>query len=296
MKIKIALISILLTLVFLHFYAPKFIIEVNNPVLLYIQSLKSKNRAEHSSSKNGNISFNSTDLFNLKGMLKLTNKPIKGTIILIHGIRGDHTYFDPIIPVLNREGYHTLAIDLRGHGLSEGRYCTFGAKEKNDIKLAIDHLKQNYNISDNIGIWGQSLGGSVALQAMSIDSRIKFGIIESTFSSYNRVTIDYFSRLLKIELPFFVNYLANRAANIGDFSSEETNTTMACRTIDQPVFMAHGESDIHIPINHGLLNFEALKSKQKTFRIVKQADHVNLWKVGGDTYFDDIFKFIDSIK
>jgi alpha-beta hydrolase superfamily lysophospholipase len=47
-----------------------------------------------------------------------------GTIILLHGIRGYKEHFTALAAMLNRQGYNTLALDLRAHGDSEGDYCT----------------------------------------------------------------------------------------------------------------------------------------------------------------------------
>ena len=67
-------------------------------------------------------------------------------------------------------------LNLRGHGESRGTYCTFGYKEKYDIVSVIDEIMLDKRLSKNIGIWGQSLGGAIALQTMAIDKRIKYGV------------------------------------------------------------------------------------------------------------------------
>lgn len=278
-----------------HFYLPKFIIEPNNPIILSLKYLKNNNQTKKAQQKS-NVSFINNANFKIKGRFNPSSPQVdnKGTILLIHGIRGNRNFFDKISTKLNKEGYNTFALDLRAHGESEGQYCTFGAHEKYDISQAIDQLKDQYNISDMIGVWGQSLGGSIAIQAMAIDNRIKFGVIESTFSSYETITHDYFNRLLHLDVYIFIQYLTERAAKIASFTLDESNTALACKHIEQPVFIAHGSQDIHIPIKHGETNFQALQSEQKTFRIVEGADHTNLWEKGGHDYFKDVLHFINN--
>lgn len=292
MKIKISIIILILSLLFFHFYAPKFIIEVKNPIFLLIQNLRNNSQSENQNNHYLNSVFTTTDGFKIHGSFSFSKTPQKGTLILVHGIRGNRSYFEEVIHLLNSNGYNIYCLDLRGHGQSEGEYCTFGVKEKNDIKEAIDHLQATYSINDHIGIWGQSLGGSVALQTMAIDSKIKFGIIESTFSSYKTVIREYFKRILKIDLPFIANYLAKRAATIANFTIEEAETSEICKQINQPIFMAHGNADIHIPISHGRLNFDLISSTDKTFRVVDKAEHAGLWYTGGRTYLNEVLDFI----
>ncbi len=172
-KINISIIFILILFYSVHYFIPKYIIEPNHFITLLYRSIKSEN-INHKICKDSNFRFINSEGMQLSGKFQRGGnyKKTKGTIILIHGIRGNRCYYDGLSQTLNKNGYNTLALDLRGHGDSEGTICTFGAKEKSDIVSAIDHLKEQYNISDMIGIWGQSLGGSVALQALAIDNRL----------------------------------------------------------------------------------------------------------------------------
>lgn len=296
MKKRLLIFLFFLIIGFTHFYIPRFIIEVDNPILMLAKEIVNSKKPEIIQEDNEDVFFVNSEGFKMNGSFKKSNIKVKGTIILIHGMRGDKHYFKPIIEKLNNKGYNTYAIDLRGHGFSEGTFCTFGAKEKYDIKESIDFLKEKFHISSHIGVWGQSLGGSIALQAMSIDSRIKFGIIESTFSSYTKVTQEYFDRLLHINISPFVNYLSKRAAVIGGFEIEESNTSLACKQVNQPILMSHGTKDIHIPLWHGHANFKALASPKKVFYPVLNADHTNLWKTGGIEYFNRIFDFLEALE
>ena len=276
-------------------YIPKLIIQPNHHIFHLIKILKSNNKIINHPT---NVTFTNPEGMKIRGVFSYSEpgKINKGTLILIHGIRGDLSYFKTLVPQLNKEGYNTFAINLRGHGNSDGTYCTFGAKEKYDIQLAIDTLKNQFKISNEIGVWGQSLGGSVALQAMAVDERIKFGIIESTFSSYETITHAYFQRLFRLDLSGTVRYLTKRAARIAEFELKDANTTLACSKITQPVYMAHGDQDIHIPIENGVMNYDALQSNHKIFETVEGATHVNLWAIGGQPYLTNVFNFMESIK
>jgi alpha-beta hydrolase superfamily lysophospholipase len=102
---------------------------------------------------------------------------VKGTIILLHGIRSNKESFIGLNTKLSKLGFNSLALDSRAHGQSSGTHCTFGVKEKKDISELISTLSEKEGITENIGVWGQSLGGAIGLQALENDKRIKFGII-----------------------------------------------------------------------------------------------------------------------
>jgi len=55
-------------------------------------------------------------------------------------------------------------------------------REKKDGLERIIALENDDDINQNIGILGRSLTGAIGLQALGSDKRIRFGIIESTFS------------------------------------------------------------------------------------------------------------------
>lgn len=296
-KIKISITIILLIFYSVHYIIPKYIIEPNHFITLLYRNIKQSN-VNLKICNNSNFKFINSEGMQLNGKFQrgVNIKETKGTIILIHGIRGTRCFYDSLAKILNKKGYNTLALDLRGHGESEGTVCTFGAKEKYDIVNAIDQLIEQYNISNKIGIWGQSLGGSVALQALAIDSRLQFGIIESTFSNYETIVHEYIKRLLNINIPILSQYLSKRAAEIGDFPLDEANTSLICPQIKQPVFMAHGTKDKHIPIEYGKDNYKLLSTVNKTFYEVAGANHVNLWNVGGDEYLNSIYSFIENVK
>jgi len=72
-------------------------------------------------------------------------------------------------------------------------YSTYGYHEKNDISLIIDEIKKKQP-NTKLGIWGNSLGGAIALQAIEKDKRLEFRIIESTFTDLNQIVYDYQKR------------------------------------------------------------------------------------------------------
>jgi len=87
------------------------------------------------------------------------------TVLLLHGLGGDHTVWDYQIPLLAKS-YHVLAPDLRGHGRSalpeEARY-TFSEFE-DDVRKLLDERR-----AGPVHLVGISGGGLLALRLLVDD-------------------------------------------------------------------------------------------------------------------------------
>lgn len=183
---------------------------------------------------------------------------VQGVLVVLHGIGNCKESFIPFASECTRLGYACLLPDLRAHGESEGLNCTFGWYEKEDIKLFVNALKEVFDKNLPLGIYGYSLGGAVALQAMEHDSRIDFGIIESTFSSVNEIIPEYQARLMHFRWPWLSRVALRRAGEIAAFPPNEVHPAQSASRICRPMLMAHGTADTYIPIAHGEKNFAAL--------------------------------------
>ncbi|MFT6411105.1 MAG: alpha/beta superfamily hydrolase, partial [Flavobacteriales bacterium] len=65
-------------------------------------------------------------------------------------------------------GLNVVVFDLRAHGQSGGENCTYGYCEKHDVSSIIDWLTAS-GVEGQIGLYGTSLGGAIALQTAAID-------------------------------------------------------------------------------------------------------------------------------
>lgn len=279
--------------IFLFFYLllPRFIIEMNNPVLQVGRQVFRP--ATNVAAKQDQLTtFKGYEGLDITAHISEPHTPRIGSIILIHGIAGNYRYYDRIVPRLNALGYQTIAINLRSHGKSAGDFCTFGVKEHKDILRIIDTLQVREQSSDNLAIWGHSLGGAVALQVLAHDDRVRYGIVESTFADFSSVVMAYQEDYLGFEFKSMANYLSDRACTVAGFTAEEASPKNIAPQITQPILLVHGDVDQKIDIKHGHINFEAIGSIDKRFHIVENAGHNNVWKVGGEDYWEMASNFL----
>jgi len=292
------LVLIVLGLLFLHFYVPRVITEIKNPIVEFVRGkhhITASPSFGNNKSKGKYINFKSFDNVELSSYLMYSNlDTVKGTLILLHGIRSNKEHFIALSNKLSKLGYNSVALDSRAHGESNGIHCTFGVKEKKDVFELINILSKQENITDNIGIWGQSLGGAIGLQALGSDKRIKFGIIESTFSDFKTITNDYFNFHLGFNIKPLTNYLIYRSGKIAEFDPIEASPVKYCKKIEQPILIVQGNMDKRINIKYAKANFLEIPSLEKEFIEIENANHLNVWEVGGNEYFERIIKFIEK--
>ncbi|MBC8756735.1 alpha/beta hydrolase [Kordia sp. YSTF-M3] len=189
-------------------------------------------------------------------------------------------------------GIASVLFDGRAHGESGGKYCTYGFHEKQDIIAIVDELKKR-NSSLPIGIWGNSLGGAIAIQALEIEKRIEFGIVESTFTELDQIVYDYQKKMAKgFGLRFMSDAALQEAGNIANFNPDEVKPIISVAKIEQPMFIAHGDSDENISFEYGKQLYENLASAEKEFVLVEGAGHFDVYAKGGKDYENKLMNFI----
>ncbi len=108
--------------------------------------------------------LNTTDGLKLQGQGWEPETDPKAVICLVHGIGEHSSRYDHVAATFNRAGYAMMAIDLRGHGRSEGKrgHAPNYDALMNDIALLISTAKQQHPDSP-IFLYGHSLGGNLVI-------------------------------------------------------------------------------------------------------------------------------------
>jgi uncharacterized protein len=232
--------------------------------------------------------------FELKGYLIKPNiETPKAIIIMVHGIGGCKEGFLATANQMSKQGYATVIYDQRAHGESGGNYCTYGFYEKEDVSKIINQIKMKYPLTP-IGIWGSSLGGAVAIQALERDKRLQFGIIESTFTDLDAIVYDYMEHRLHFQNRFLARRALCHAEEIASFDTEKVRPIESVKHIHQPIFMAHGDADERIKVEYGKALFKNLASEEKQLEIIHGAGHHDMGKVGGLEYARKINVFLEK--
>jgi dipeptidyl aminopeptidase/acylaminoacyl peptidase len=163
------------------------------------------------------------------------------TILHVHGNAGNiesHAWFTEYLPAA---GFNVFIFDYRGYGQSEGRARTRGPLIA-DTEAALDAILGRPDVDpDRIGMYGQSLGGSIGLNVMKHRAEIRAAVIESAFASWREMA----ACALGGDGP---NIACRSLAALLIPDTHRPDEAIAA--IDRPILLLHGTSDSIIPISH----------------------------------------------
>lgn len=231
----------------------------------------------------------------LKGWFVHTStQPSKGTVVLLHGIGSSKSAKLGLAALLTANGYDCVLYDSRATGESGGQYCTFGFYEKRDVSRVIDAVKERYPGSGPYAIFGSSLGGAVAVQALSVDARIVCGIAESPFATLRETIHDYAKRLFSIPVDAVTDAALRRSEQIASFAVDSVKPEVSAAMVHQPVMIVHGLNDERISPEYGRRVFEQLRSPEKVWYPIPGAMHNDVYTVGGVEYQKKILAFLEE--
>jgi alpha-beta hydrolase superfamily lysophospholipase len=217
---------------------------------------------------------------------------VRGTMVLLHGIANCKESLLGFADTLARLGYNCIVYDSRANGESGGLNCTFGYYEKYDVSAYIDAATKRFPGLGPVGIYGNSLGAAVAIQAMAIDKRITCGIVESPFATLREVVYDYWKRMSGIPLRCVIDKALENSERIAHFTVDDVRPEQSARQVTCPVLVVHGEKDEHIAAAYGRRVFDNIAAPGKEWYLVSGGDHFSLARAGGDAYLMKLSTFL----
>lgn len=120
-------------------------------------------------------------------------------------------------PVMNEYGaflrnqFHTVAVDFRQHGASEGKQTTGGQAEARDVLAAVAFLKSKG--IQRIGVLGLGMGGVAGLNAAALGPDVRAVVAEGAYGS---LADDFYLRAQRRHYPL-ANLVARAAVAIMAF-------------------------------------------------------------------------------
>ncbi len=183
-----------------------------------------------------------------------TTKQKKGTIVHFHGNAQNMTSHVFFVAWLLDEGYDLVTFDYRGYGKSDGE-----VSRESTIEDGIAVLKWTAEKIDpnKIFVVGQSLGGAIALVALSKSEfpAVQKIVLDSTFPSYRKLAQRKLaSFFLTWPLQWPLSFL------VSDNESPYDHLETLART-PWPFFIVHAEGDPVVPYSEGLHLARALESR-----------------------------------
>lgn len=232
------------------------------------------------------ITFKSTDGLKLSGWFIPHNKS-KDAIIVMHGYPANKADLLPVALFLNKK-FNVLLFDFRSFGQSEGSYTTAGFKEVKDLEGAIKFLKEEKKIK-NIGTFGFSLGGAVALMGKSKD--VKSIVADSSYASLDRMVNAQYKLFSIFKWPFVIltNFYAKLFLGI---DVNDVSPLNDIKEINTPVLLIHAGKDSQIPVENSILLDKNAKNSE--LWIIENADHGQAHALKKNEYEKRILDFFEK--
>ena len=233
------------------------------------------------------VHFTSKDGTQLNGWFIPAIGPAKGTVIHFHGNAENMTNHYLFVKWLPKEGFNLFVFDYRGYGASSGKPDRKGMVD--DSIAAISYIRQRPDVdSHRILIFGQSLGGALALTAVAQGSKegIRAVVVESAFASYRSIAREKLSDFwLTWPLQWPLAWLL--------ISDEQSPLPVVKAIAPIPLLVIHGDDDHTVPYKQGQLIYQGA-SPPKEFWTVTGGHHTEAFTRYAIEYRPRLVNFFEA--
>ncbi len=211
----------------------------------------------------------------------------RATVILFHGYRSFASCdFGCVLPhYIDECRFRVLMVDERAHGESEGKYITFGIRERHDCLSWAEYAASRFG--GEIILDGMSMGAASVLMAtaLPLPENVKGVIADSGYSSAEDI-LRHVGKALRFPVGLLMPGVHLLTRLLAGFDPREITAPEALRQNKLPVLIIHGEADGFVPFEMGRKNAADLPPEM--FVSVPGADH-------GMSYLVDREKITDAV-
>jgi fermentation-respiration switch protein FrsA (DUF1100 family) len=201
----------------------------------------------------------------------------EGVVVHFHGNAQNRSTHVRFVEWLPAEGFAVLAFDYRGYAGSEGTPTRKGLV-RDGVAALVYGARRATELDVPLFVWGQSLGGTVAVQAMDhAGVEVEAALIDSTFTSHRDIVRDKLR-----EFPWFLRWLGLlRPLLISDgWDAEDVIGDLG----ETRLLFMHGERDPVIPPPHSR-------------RLHGMApEGAELWMIGEAGHCDAVLRYPDKVR
>ncbi len=156
-------------------------------------------------------------------------------VILLHQLGRDKSTYDSFAKKLVQNNISAIAIDLRGHGQSQGNLASFSQKDFDNMRLdvasALDFLKSNK--INKVYLVGASIGANTVINFGATDSSIKGVVALSPGLDYRGIKTQDSAKKIKIPILIIVS-------RQDSYAFDSSNTLYAIITSDKQIKVYNG--------------------------------------------------------
>lgn len=206
-------------------------------------------------------------------------------VVLYHGLGPSRLVLEDWLYLVLESGWNAALFDLRAHGISDGRYCTFGHLEARETADEIRYLRERF-AQERIVSFGYSMGGAVAL--LSLD-HLTPGTVErivtvGTYASFPQVSDEYLqAKTWGMSTENWRRQVVEEGEHIFGSHAEDLSPERMAGRLDHspPMLIVHGTEDTMVAYSHAERLAEAFGDRAQLF-VVDGAGHFDILELGGE--------------
>ena len=222
--------------------------------------------------------------------------PSSRCVILIHGFGDAKVGAIAFAPMLNAMHLNILAIDLRAHGQSEGKFTTAGVYEQHDVCEVITQLKNLLpDQTRQVMLFGLSMGAAVAAAVAILRQDISHVLMECPYASFSSAAMQH-SHVLGapgglIQRWAFESAQQNANVDIATVRPVDLIIKVPCK-----LMVIQSQQDVFVtPAHHQMID-TAIESRRKLNRptvswTIENAHHIAGIYVDAEKYMQQIYEF-----
>lgn len=170
---------------------------------------------------------------------------------------------------LHRLGYDVLLPYQRSHGESQGKYITYGVKERFDCQSWARYAARRFGEDKPLFLMGISMGAATVLMASGLElpGNIRGIVADCGFTTPWDIMAHVARRDYRLP-PFPLLYLLDGLAWLrAGFRLKGADTRKALERNRIPVLFLHGEADSFVPLSMTEENFAACRAEKRLYTV-----------------------------
>ena len=221
--------------------------------------------------------------------------PDQRWLILCHGLGSNRADLLDIAAGLHHAGFNLLLFDFRGHGSSGGHVTSFGWTEQRDLEGALAFLGQQPEIAAKpYGVYGISLGASVALMVAARDERIGAVAADSPYTNLEDTLGRHLTLMYPFpKIPFLWFVLATYRLRFGVWPRDISPEDSAARLHPRPLLLIQGAKDPRMPVEGAQQMFDGAGNPKELW-VIEGAGHLEGFSRDPGAYQARLVKFFKS--
>ncbi len=245
-----------------------------------------------------NVRIDSFDKTKLSGYFRPSHdRSTKFAVLLMHGYNEHPTEMAAYARLMMRQiECHVLIAHERAHGMSGGKYCTYGVYESVDVTKWIDFLKMQVGNDVKIFIVGRSMGAVASLLAASqpeFSENVAGIIADCPYDSLEDVLLDAGKRRYNFDMKFplrTVDKIVHK--NLG-FHIRACDASVNAGRIKVPtIIFAAGDDQVASP--EGARHIYDNIRVPKRLVMVDHSKHIMCYNDAPSTYEKEVRKFVEE--